>query len=139
MTMTFGTACTVLGPSLDGMVENRAECRKEECKEEGEEEVLGKNETATVAEQEVLVDLLRRRMGLKDRAIFMSIESRHVQTPAGRTYLLIVWAASPWYDFDPSSAPIRPRRQDYTPCGTERLKVIGRETEGTRTKVLASI
>jgi len=137
--MTFGTACTMLGPSLDGMVENRAVCREEKCKGEGEDEVLGANENATVAEQEVLVILLRKRMGLKDRAIFMSIESRHVQAPAGRTYLLIVWAASPWYDFDPSSAPIRPRRQDYTPCGTERLKVIGREAEEFRTKMLASI
>lgn len=88
MTRTLVTAWRMLGPSLDGMVENRAEGREERYKE-GKGELLKKNEDATVAEHRILV-LLRRRMGLRDRAIFMSIASRHVQTPAGRTYLLIV-------------------------------------------------
>ena len=88
MTRTFGTAGRIFGPSLDGMVENRAENGEKGYKEE-KGEVLGKNDAATVAEHKILV-LLRRRKGLRDRAIFMSIENRHVQTPAGRTYLLIV-------------------------------------------------
>ena len=88
MTSTFGTAGRIFGPSLDGMVENRAENREKGYKEE-EGGVLGKNDAATVAEHKILV-LLRRGTGLRDRAIIMSIESRHVQTPAGRTYLLIV-------------------------------------------------